>query len=712
MGKKEIFLSLITSTLVAGVFFYKFFLLGQLPFPGDLLIAEYKPWRSYSILGYNPGSYPNKAQYPDTFKQLYPWKTQVIEQLKSGNLPLWNPHNFSGAPLLANFQSSALYPLSLLYFLFSQPLAWSILVFLQPALSSFFSYWYCRKIGLHPMASALASISFSYGSFMTVWLEYNTIGHVIVWLPLALLAIENRWTLILILSLSLPFFAGHPQIATMVYLFSLIYLRVRTGRLQISVILIPLGISAVQLIPGIELALNSARNAHPYEFFVNNVLIQPQQLIMLVFPDFFGNPATRNYILTDTYIGKVLSIGLVPLFFLPAILRSKNKLKHIFMITAGVILLLATKNPLTILLYRIPQLRTSSPTLFIFLFQLCLAILTGIGLDLFLREPHTIKKLMKRSLLVIILLGLGFLMTRLLGYGTRSLIYGAIFSAAALALFFIGVGKKKYMVLALTILLFIHTADLFYAFQKFNPFVPADLFYPTTAIVTFLKDRAETNRIWGFGTAAIEANFATQLGLYSPEGYDPLYPAWYGEYLTSSKGGKASRSDAQVTPGYGSRDLINNTDRLTLLNNLGVKYILDRVENQTVAPASLTKIYDSDGWIVYENKDAVPRAVLESRTGIVHIDSYTPNRVDLTVSTNAPDTLVLSDTYYPGWIARIDGKKTEVRRANHTMRAVVIPAGSHEVMFSYEPQSVRLGIMITIISILTLAALLWRYEKK
>ena len=617
MDKKEVILSLVLSVFVAGVFFYKFFLFGLLPFPGDLLIAEYKPWRPYSFLGYNPGSYPNKAQYPDTFKQLYPWKTEVIEQIRNGKLPLWNPHNFSGAPLLANFQSAALYPLSILYFLFSQPLAWSILVFLQPALSSSFTYWYCRKIGLHPVASALAAISFSYGSFMTVWLEYNTIGHVILWLPLALLAIEKRRGAILILSLSLPFFAGHPQIATSVYVFSLIYLWIRTHRLTlfIAAAIIPVGIAAIQLIPGIELIINSARNAHSYEFFINNVLIQPQQLIMLVFPDFFGNPATRNYILSDTYIGKVLSIGLVPLFFLPAAYRSNNQMKKIFIVTAVATLMLATKNPLSIVLYRISELRTSSPTLFIFLFQLSLALLMGIGLDHFLREPHTIKKITQRTILVFFLLGLGFLATKILGYGTKSLIYASAISFAALVLFFVGIGIKKHLKLAVTLVLLIHTADLFYAFQKFNPFVPADLLYPSTNIVTFLKDRAGADRIWGYGTAAIEANFATQLGLYSPDGYDPLYPKWYGEYVGLSKNGVfdiATRSDAIVTPGFGSRDLIDNPYRLAILSRLGVKYILNRIENNTTPPESFVKIYDSDGWIVYQNNEAVPKAVLAS----------------------------------------------------------------------------------------------------
>ncbi len=87
------------SRILVAIFFYKTILHGYLPFPGDLLVAEYKPWSSYSYLGYNPGSYPNKAQYFDTLRQLYPWKTFVIDEFKKGQVPLWNPHNFSGSAL-------------------------------------------------------------------------------------------------------------------------------------------------------------------------------------------------------------------------------------------------------------------------------------------------------------------------------------------------------------------------------------------------------------------------------------------------------------------------------------------------------------------------------------------------------------------------------------------------------------------------------------
>ncbi len=49
--------------LITSVFFYKTVFFGLVPFPGDLLIAEYNPWKTYSFLGYVPGRIPHKAQF-------------------------------------------------------------------------------------------------------------------------------------------------------------------------------------------------------------------------------------------------------------------------------------------------------------------------------------------------------------------------------------------------------------------------------------------------------------------------------------------------------------------------------------------------------------------------------------------------------------------------------------------------------------------------
>ncbi|HZU75518.1 MAG TPA: YfhO family protein, partial [Dehalococcoidia bacterium] len=64
-------------------------------------------------------------------------------------------------------------------------------------------------------------------------------------------------------------------------------------------------------------------------------------------------------------------------------------------------------------------------------------------------------------------------------------------------------------------------------------------------------------------------------------------------------------------------------------------------------------------------------------------------------STNGPALLVLTDTYYPGWQAFVDGQPAPLLRGDVLFRVVPVPAGEHEVEFRFEPQSLRLGLLIT-----------------
>jgi uncharacterized membrane protein YfhO len=68
------------------------------------------------------------------------------------------------------------------------------------------------------------------------------------------------------------------------------------------------------------------------------------------------------------------------------------------------------------------------------------------------------------------------------------------------------------------------------------------------------------------------------------------------------------------------------------------------------------------------------------------------------IDVNAPQPgyLVLTDAYYPGWIATVDGQAVEIERANIMFRAVRVPAGQHSVEFHYQPQSLSLGLLISI----------------
>lgn len=84
------------------------------------------------------------------------------------------------------------------------------------------------------------------------------------------------------------------------------------------------------------------------------------------------------------------------------------------------------------------------------------------------------------------------------------------------------------------------------------------------------------------------------------------------------------------------------------------------------------------------------------------ITSYAPERVEIAVEAPAPGVLVLTDTYYPGWHARVNGANRQILRANGLFRAVAVPAGRHEVVFEYRPESLRLGAAVSMLSLVIL----------
>lgn len=169
-------------------------------------------------------------------------------------------------------------------------------------------------------------------------------------------------------------------------------------------------------------------------------------------------------------------------------------------------------------------------------------------------------------------------------------------------------------------------------------------------------------------------------------------------------------------------------------------------------PRRLKRIYADDRFRVWENPDALPRfsvvggvrkvddgdaalAVLQNERhfdprGEVIVEnelaglSPQPQRVDHTVSVvenrascvrldvtaNAPGVLLQTDTWYPGWSARVDGEPTTIHRVNYFQRGIVLPeAGSYEIEIVYRPASYRLGVAISVLTlVLALGLAVWQ----
>jgi hypothetical protein len=102
------------------------------------------------------------------------------------------------------------------------------------------------------------------------------------------------------------------------------------------------------------------------------------------------------------------------------------------------------------------------------------------------------------------------------------------------------------------------------------------------------------------------------------------------------------------------------------------------------------------------------------------IVTYEPERLKIQVRLQRPGLLVVSDTFYPGWVAEVrsgDGPRvaTPILQTNRIMRGVVLPAGAHEIVFAYRPRPFYVGATISAVGwfalLIGFAAGLWRRRK-
>ena len=83
-------------------------------------------------------------------------------------------------------------------------------------------------------------------------------------------------------------------------------------------------------------------------------------------------------------------------------------------------------------------------------------------------------------------------------------------------------------------------------------------------------------------------------------------------------------------------------------------------------------------------------------------------RVVVRASAEDRSLLVLADTWFPGWRAKVDGHDAEIVRTDQLLRGVVIGPGAHTVEFAYVPTSWRIGWIVSLLTAVALALAVWR----
>jgi hypothetical protein len=210
-------------------------------------------------------------------------------------------------------------------------------------------------------------------------------------------------------------------------------------------------------------------------------------------------------------------------------------------------------------------------------------------------------------------------------------------------------------------------------------------------------------------------------GIPSANNFDPLVPGRYADWT-------AYLSQADWQTWYRMLGMMN-VGALAVPgagNPYGVRFLtLERGKRARWTPCArvvqdgqqawsqlISGEADFDRQVILELPTAKHVPDCEAPTGILEtaqpqIVAETAARLSLQVNAPASGWLVLSDTWYPGWRAWVDGQATPILRANYLFRAIPLEAGEHQVVFAYQPLSFWLGLALSLAAWFSLA-LFWR----
>ena len=292
--------------------------------PADNLFA-FQPWASYAA---EQGvSIPHNELLSDLILENYVWKRLIREALQAHELPLWNPYLFAGVPFLAAGQHSALYPLSLLFYVLPLSRAYGLFTWLQIALAGLCMYIFARVLRLRRPAALLAAVVYMFSGFFIVSVVFSMIIAAAAWLPLLLACIEvivrkqaEKGDVLYspvpylaagALVLGVQTLAGHIEITYYTLLVAGFYAawrlvqlwrRLRTPRPALrlaawllAMVALGLLLGAVQLMPLYELLRGSFRQGSVGYSEVVGWAWPRRQILTFFVPDIFGNPSHHAY---------------------------------------------------------------------------------------------------------------------------------------------------------------------------------------------------------------------------------------------------------------------------------------------------------------------------------------------------------------------------------------------------------------------------------
>lgn len=659
----------------------------------------------------------------DVYQYFLPNGSFLHEELRSGNLPLWNPFQFAGQPFLGLHVPAVLYPLNLMAFtIFDAAQGLEALFVAHMVIVGFFTWLFARRVGLGDLAAVAAATTYALSSPVVLGLYQPAIMSGNAWLPAILWAIHGltserrlRWAWALGTFLALAFLSGHAQgfvyqvqFAACYGVFAWLTLcppehRRRCVGVAAAAGGLAFALAAPQLLPALELAKESVRGVGGISFeetiFVNHIPL-------------FAGP----YMLLEGLLGAPGSYlrGAWPEFSVPAVtiplvaagLLSRRHRGHWLMFSLSILvvamLVMGPRTPLYRIYYELPFGDLfRQPTRMNFLYTFLASVLLGIGMD-------SVRERLRSA----------------------------------------GVAPSRILV-AGTLLVAVAAGD---AYARANlpwihPAASNSDDGPAAELVEALRTLGQTGRVFlepgvrGDGKEFLNEKLGTMVRLPIVPDYEPNPPGRYARYFEVPSS-PPWHGGLRLSRGlHGSPEVA----AIPLLDLMSVRHYAIPVSSRRVITLletlSSTRGRVVEDMILFERSQALPRTYLvhrlmlvpdeesalqllrkrmqrlrteaiviepSSKTGarrdlgrgrsseaeFANLVAYGVEEATIDARCESVCMLVFTDLDYPGWKAYAAESEIPIRRVNVLFRGVELPAGDHRVVFRYEPRSFHIGLAI------------------